>query len=144
MGNKEVLAGLAAVKENLDSGAFHAVQRAGIAALKLPVKWTDELRAVYQERRDILVEGLRSLGWKVNSPKAAFYVWIRVPEKFRTENKGAKSISSELVKFLLTKCGIVSTPGVGFGASGEGYIRMTVCAPKERLKEAVERIRKVW
>ncbi len=144
VGNKDVLAGLAAVKENLDSGVFHAVQRAGIAALQLPIKWTDELRSVYQKRRDTLVEGLRSLGWQVNPPKAAFYVWIKVPEKFKEANQTSKSISSELVKFLLTKCGIVSTPGVGFGAAGEDYIRMTLCAPESRLKEAVERIRKVW
>jgi len=144
VGNREVLAGLAAVKENIDSGAFHAIQKAGITALKLPVSWTDEIRSVYQKRRDTLVAGLRSLGWNVESPKAAFYVWIKVPSKFKDANANAKSISSELVKYLLTKCGIVSTPGVGFGSAGEGYIRMTVCAPEARLKEAVERIRKIW
>ncbi len=141
IGNKELIAGLASVKGNLDSGQFHAIQRAGIAALNLPDKWTDELRLTYEKRRNVLVAGLRSLGWSVNNPKATFYVWVKVPEKFANQHKNSGSISGELVKFLLQNCGIVTTPGVGFGKYGEGYIRMTICTTEERLKEAVRRLK---
>lgn len=143
VGNKDIISGLTAIKENLDSGAFHAIQRAGIIGLNLPDNFTDELRNTYQERRDVLVSGLKSLGWKVNNPRATFYVWMKVPESFAKKNKKAKSISSELVKFLLLNSGIVSTPGVGFGKYGEGYIRMTLCSPKDRLEEAINRLKKL-
>ena len=141
VGNKELISALASVKGNLDSGQFHAIQRAGIAALNLPDKWTNDLRKIYEKRRDVLVGGLKSLGWSVNNPKATFYVWIKVPAAFAKMHKDSKSISGELVKFLLQNCGIVSTPGVGFGKYGEGYIRMTICTTEERLKEAVKRLK---
>ena len=141
VGHKDLIAGLASIKGNLDSGQFHAIQRAGIKALNLPEKWTDDLRKIYEARRNVLVSGLRSLGWGVNDPKATFYVWIKVPEGFKDKNKTVVSISSEFVKFLLKNCGIVSTPGVGFGVYGEGYIRMTICTTEERLNEAVKRLK---
>jgi LL-diaminopimelate aminotransferase len=121
------------IKSNLDSGCFQAVQEAGIAALSLDDSVNDSLRKVYQERRDVLVPGLKQLGLEVDPPPAAFYVWVKVP-------KGYKSAS--FTAHLLDKAGIVTTPGNGFGAPGEGYVRMTLCTSKERLAEAVERIRK--
>jgi LL-diaminopimelate aminotransferase len=133
VGNKQVLNGLLKIKSNLDSGCFQAVQEAGIAALNLDDSVTDGLRKIYQERRDVLVPGLKRLGLEVDAPPAAFYVWVKVP-------KGYKSAS--FTAHLLDKAGIVTTPGNGFGAPGEGYIRMTVCTTKERLAEAVERIQK--
>lgn len=133
VGNKQVLNGLLKIKSNLDSGCFQAVQEAGIAALKLDESITDGMRKIYQERRDVLVPGLKQLGLEVDTPPAAFYVWVKVP-------KGYKSAS--FTAHLLDKAGIVTTPGNGFGAPGEGYVRMTVCTTKERLAEAVERIRK--
>ena len=133
VGNKQVLNGLLKIKSNLDSGCFQAVQEAGIAALNLDDSVTDGLRKIYQERRDTLVPGLKQLGLEVDAPPAAFYVWVKAP-------KGYKSAS--FTAHLLDKAGIVTTPGNGFGAPGEGYVRMTVCTTKERLAEAVERIRK--
>ncbi len=133
VGNKHVLAGLGKVKSNLDSGVFEAVQAAGITALGLDDAITDGLRTVYQERRDTLVPGLKQLGLEVDTPPAAFYVWITVPKGYT---------SASFTAHLLEKAGIVTTPGNGFGAPGEGYIRMTVCTTKERLAEAVERIKK--
>lgn len=133
VGNKNVLAGLGKVKSNLDSGCFEAIQTAGITALGLDDSVTDSLRKVYQERRDTLVPGLKKLGLEVDPPPAAFYVWVTVPKGYT---------SASFTAHLLGKAGIVTTPGNGFGAPGEGYIRMTVCATKERLVEAVERIRK--
>jgi LL-diaminopimelate aminotransferase len=134
VGNKDVLAGLGKVKSNLDSGVFQAIQEAGITALTLDDSVTDGLRKVYQERRDVLVPGLKRLGLVVDPPPAAFYVWVTVPKGYT---------SAAFTEHLLDKAGIVTTPGNGFGAPGEGYIRMTVTTSKERLAEAVERIRKI-
>lgn len=134
VGNKDILAALGKVKSQLDSGCFQAIQEAGITALSLDDSVTDELRKIYQERRDTLVPGLKQLGLEVDPPPAAFYIWVTVPKGYS---------SASFTAHLLEKAGIVTTPGNGFGAPGEGYIRMTVCTTKERLAEAVERIKKV-
>jgi LL-diaminopimelate aminotransferase len=133
VGNKTVLAALGKVKSQLDSGVFEAVQNAGITALGLDDSVTDGIRKIYQERRDTIVPGLKRLGLDVDMPPAAFYIWVTVPKGYN---------STSFTAHLLEKAGIVTTPGIGFGAPGEGYIRMTVCTTKERLAEAVERIKK--
>ncbi|MBH0191105.1 MAG: LL-diaminopimelate aminotransferase [Nitrospira sp.] len=133
VGHKEVLAALGKVKSQLDSGVFEAVQAAGITALGLPDSVTDGIRKIYQERRDTIIPGLKKLGLEVDAPPAAFYIWVTVPKGYT---------STSFTAHLLEKAGIVTTPGNGFGAPGEGYIRMTVCTSKERLAEAVERIKK--
>ena len=133
VGNRDVLAALGKVKSNLDSGVFEAVQAAGITALGLDGAVTDAIRKTYQERRDTLIPGLKKLGLEVEAPPAAFYVWVAVPKGYT---------SASFTAHLLEKAGIVTTPGNGFGAPGEGYIRMTVCTSKERLAEAVERMKK--
>ena len=94
----------------------------------------DGIRSIYQERRDVLLTGLKRIGLEVEPLHAAFYVWITVPKGFT---------SAAFAAYLLDKAGIVTTPGNGFGDAGEGYIRMTLCTNKERLAEAVERIEKV-
>ena len=133
VGNKEIVTGLGKVKSNLDSGVFEAVQAAGITALGLDEAVTADIRKTYQVRRDTLIPGLKSLGLDVDAPPAAFYVWVAVPNGYT---------SASFTAHLLEKAGIVTTPGNGFGAPGEGYIRMTVCTSKERLAEAVERMKK--
>jgi LL-diaminopimelate aminotransferase len=133
-GNSEVIAALRAVKSNIDSGIFQAVQFAGIMALETGQEHIDELNRVYQRRRDILVDGLNSLGWKVEKPKATFYVWIPVPPGYT---------SNELTKSLLQRADIVTTPGIGFGPNGEGFIRMALTVSEDRLKEAVDRIKRL-
>jgi LL-diaminopimelate aminotransferase len=133
-GNEKLIAALAKVKSNIDSGIFSAVQLAGIAALQGSQEHIINMCELYQLRRDILIEGLNSLGWQVKPPKATFYVWTRVP---------AKSDSLKFAKLLLDKSDIVVTPGIGFGNNGEGYIRMALTVPKERIKEAVQRIAKI-
>ena len=132
VGNKDVVAALGKVKSQLDSGVFEAVQAAGITALGLDESVTDGIRKIYQERRDTLIPGLKKLGLEVDAPPAAFYIWVTVPKGYT---------SASFTAHLLEKAGIVTTPGNGFGAPGEGYIRMTVCTSKERLAEVVERIR---
>jgi LL-diaminopimelate aminotransferase len=131
-GNAKLVSALAKVKSNIDSGIFSAVQLAGIAALEGPQEHIRNICELYQERRDTLASGLNSLGWKVNPPKATFYVWLRVPQK---------KDSIKFARFLLEKANIVVTPGVGFGKYGEGYIRMALTVSKERIGEAIGRLK---
>jgi len=136
VGNSEILRGLRLVKTNVDSGAFQAVQVAGITALTGSQECVKENVRVYRERREILVEGLRSAGlWEgkeVKKPKATFYLWVPVPS-------GYSSIQFSM--FLLEQAGVVVTPGVGFGENGEGFVRFSLCTSAERLREACERLR---
>lgn len=134
-GNPTLIAALAKVKSNFDSGIFQAIQIAGIAALRSPEELIEEMRAVYQERRDLVINGLRAIGWKIPSPKASFYIWAKLPKGFNN--------SMETAKAFLDKANIVATPGNGFGENGEGYIRMTLTVSKDRLAEAVNRIGKI-
>ncbi len=131
VGNSKLVAGLTKVKNNVDSGAFQVVQEAGIAALSGDQSCVAEFRQIFGERRDVVVEGLKKLGFELRPPKATFYVWAKVPEGFS---------SSEFAAKLLSEAGIVVTPGVGFGEPGEGYFRVALTVDKKRLKEAIERI----
>jgi len=131
VGNSEVIAALGKIKTNIDSGIFQAIQEAGITALEMNDAPLDAIRLTYQERRDLLVPGLKKLGFEVTAPAAAFYVWIPIPSSLS---------SSEMTATLLSETGIVATPGNGFGAGGEGYIRMTLTVPRERLAEALSRM----
>ena len=131
VGNREVLAALGKIKSNIDSGAFDAIQIAGIAALDSDQSCVKENCAILQERRDLLVGGLKKLGYDVEFPKATFYVWLSVPP-------GMTSMS--FTTHLLEKTGIVTIPGMGLGAPGEGYVRLALTVPKDRLEEALARL----
>lgn len=132
-GNETVVSALAKVKSNIDSGIFQAIQIAGITALRDGAAVIEQNNKIYSERAQVFAEGLKSLGWKVEKPKATFYVWVKLPRK-------AKS-SIEFAQILLERANIVATPGVGFGKYGEGYIRFALTVDKEKLKEAVERMK---
>ncbi len=134
-GNPQLVSALAKVKSNVDSGVFNAVQHAGVAALNIDPAEIEDMRSCYQERRDALINGLRAVGWKIEPPKAAFYVWAKVPSKFPDSMTCAKA--------FLDEADIVITPGVGFGKSGEGYVRMALTVPVERIHDAVGRMAKV-
>jgi LL-diaminopimelate aminotransferase len=133
VGNAELVAGIGKVKTNVDSGVFQAVQGAGIAALESGDEVTDAIRETYQDRRDVLVPGLRRLGLDPVEPMATFYVWIPVPKGYT---------SASFCAHLLERTGIVTTPGNGFGKGGEGYIRIALTKEKGRLREALSRMRK--
>ncbi|MBI2345822.1 MAG: LL-diaminopimelate aminotransferase [Deltaproteobacteria bacterium] len=133
VGNPAIVQGLAKMKTNLDSGVFGAVQTAGIAALTAP-ELVQPIRASYQRRRDCLVAGLSRIGWPVTAPKATFYVWAQVPNRMS---------SAEFATLLLERAGVVITPGTGFGAEGEGYVRFALTATKERISEAIDRLREL-
>ena len=135
-GNADLVAALAKVKSNLDSGIFSAIQLAGVAALTGPEDHVKNMCKLYQERRDTLFQGLNSLGWQLNQLKATFYVWIKIPDK--------KYNSIQFSSLLLEKADMVVTPGVGFGQFGEGYIRMALTVPKEIILEAIGRLKKIF
>jgi len=135
VGNARVIAGLGKIKSNLDSGVFQAIQEASVTALKTDERILSGIRMTYQDRRDALYEGLRGIGIEVAKPKASFYLWAKVPKQFD---------SSGFVAHVLERSGILTTPGNGFGAPGEGYVRFALTVPVERMKEAVERLRKAF
>jgi LL-diaminopimelate aminotransferase len=132
-GNSDIVAAIAKVKSNIDSGIFSAIQVAGIEALTGPQYHIQKMRALYQERRDILCGGLQACGFKVSKPKATFYVWLAVPKGY--DSKGFSSL-------LLERASILATPGIGFGRCGEGYVRFALTVSRERIREAIERIKK--
>ncbi|NQS88681.1 LL-diaminopimelate aminotransferase [Patescibacteria group bacterium] len=133
VGNAKIIRTLREVKTNIDSGVFQAIQEAGIEALQMNDEAIREIKKVYQRRRDIIIDGLQKLGWEINPPQATFYLWVKVP--------GKKS-SLKFTLELLRKYGIVVTPGVGFGPSGEGYIRIALTVNEKRIKEAIQRLTK--
>ncbi len=134
VGNAEVVEALYRFKTNVDSGLFKAIQSTGAEILTGPdmEPFVKELRQVYQERRNVVVNSLQEAGWPIEPPKATFYVWAPVPVGYT---------SQEFVAELLEKTGVVVTPGRGFGKHGEGYFRIALTVSKERLKEAMARIK---
>jgi LL-diaminopimelate aminotransferase len=134
VGNPDAVGGLGKIKTNVDSGAFQAIQEAGIAALTGPQDVPERYRKTYQERRDIVVQGLRTLGWEVDVPRATFFVWAPVP---------AGGDSRAFATRLLEEAGVVVTPGVGFGPSGEGFYRVALTLGADRIAEAMERLQKL-
>ena len=133
-GNEKVLTGLATVKENLDSGVFEAIQVAGSAALAAPEGFTEGLRRMYRRRMETLVSGLNKLGISCCIPAGTFYLWVKTPEG---EN------STQFSTRLLEKFGIITTPGCGFGHSGDGYVRFSITLDESRIKEALSRLSKM-
>jgi LL-diaminopimelate aminotransferase len=133
VGSAQAVGALATVKSNIDSGAFKAIQFAGIAALTGPQECVQRNSQVFEERRDALIDGLNSLGWKMEKPKATFYMWVPVP-------KGETSAS--FTEKLLDKCGILVVPGSSYGTYGEGYVRLAITLPKEKIAAAIGRMKK--
>ncbi len=129
-----MIAALGQVKANTDSGIFTAIQFAAKTALDEYDQITPPLRAMYKERRDALVKAFRKIEWFVPSPEATFYMWIPCPAGYT---------STEVCSKLLEEADVVTTPGIGFGKTAEGFIRATLTVPTPRLVEAVERIGKL-
>jgi LL-diaminopimelate aminotransferase len=131
IGSAPLISALGQVKANTDSGIFTAIQFAGKTALDEYDTLTPPIRALYKERRDAFVSGLRKIGWDVPTPEATFYVWIPCPKGYT---------STELCGRLLDEADVVTTPGLGFGRTADGYIRAALTVETPRLIEAVERI----
>jgi LL-diaminopimelate aminotransferase len=132
VGNPDVISAIDVVKENTDSGIFGAVQQAGIAALEGPQDVVRENVEAYRRRRDLVVKALGEVGWEVEPPKATFYIWAATPGGVPSMDFAAR---------LLDLAGVVVTPGVGYGSFGEGFVRLSLSVPDDRLEEAVRRIR---
>lgn len=130
-GSAHGIKGLAQVKTNVDSGVFKAIQRAAIAGFETTEADLQQVMSVYQNRRDIIVKGLHSLGWQIEAPKATLYVWVPVPKGYT---------SAEFVSLLLDKCGILVPPGNGYGAAGEGFFRIALTVADDRMHEAIQRM----
>ncbi|KJH72628.1 pyridoxal phosphate-dependent aminotransferase [Aliterella atlantica] len=131
VGSSHGIKGLGQVKTNVDSGVFKAIQKAAIAAYSTSEQELQAVMSVYQKRRDIIVQGLQSLGWDIEAPKATLYVWAKVPQGYT---------STEFVTLLLDKCGIIVPPGNGYGAAGEGFFRIALTVADERMHEAIKRM----
>ena len=131
VGNEMVVDALRRVKSNLDSGIPQAIQYAAIEALNGPQECIQEHNAVYQRRRDLVMEALAKMGLRAKPPKASLYVWARIPDGHT---------SMEFATRLLDETSVVVTPGIGYGRYGEGYIRISLTVPDERLEKGLERI----
>jgi LL-diaminopimelate aminotransferase len=134
VGHSEIVSGLGRIKTNIDSGLFQAIQEAGTEAFNHLDTPLPEIINIYERRRDVMVKGLREIGLEVDRPKATFYLWIQVPRGYT---------SAQFATLLIEKGGIVVTPGNGFGEEGEGYIRMALTVDEKRLKEAIERLKRI-
>jgi LL-diaminopimelate aminotransferase len=130
-GNPDVVERFRQLKSNLDSGLFEAVQRAAVAALTEERDFPRRMSEVYARRRDLLVEALAGIGLEVEPPKATPYFWVRVPDGHTSES---------FASLVLEQANVVVSPGPGYGPSGEGFVRLSLTVPDERLEEAVRRI----
>ncbi len=136
-GNPDMVAALTRLKSYYDYGMFTPVQIAGIHALNGPQDCIAEIRAVYRERRDVLVRGLERAGWPVDSPRATMFVWARIPEAYRAMG------SLEFSKMLLGEAKVAVSPGIGFGPYGDEYVRFSLIENEHRIRQAARGIRRV-
>jgi len=134
IGNAKIISMIKSLKSNMDYGMFLPIQKAAVAALTGPQDCVKSTRLAYEKRRDILVEGLNAIGWKIEKPKATMFVWAKIPEPFTS--------SEEFTKQLLKKAGVLVTPGSAFGPSGEGHVRMALVQNEEDMQYAIQSIAK--
>jgi LL-diaminopimelate aminotransferase len=131
VGNSTLVNALMRVKSNIDSGLSQAIQEMGVAALDLPDSWLDANNAVYKKRRDKVVAVLNEVGLNATAPKAALYIWVAVPGGYT---------SAEFTQRLLDEVNVVVTPGNGYGKAGEGYIRLSLTTPDDKIDEGLRRL----
>jgi alanine-synthesizing transaminase len=134
-GNAEMIRALGIIKGYYDYGMFAAIQVAAIVAMRHGEAAVQEQCQIYQGRRDVLVEGLRRLGWNVNPPRAGMFVWAEVPEPWRS-----RMSTMDFGMMLLEKGNVAVSPGSGFGPAGEGFLRLALVENEERLRQAVRQI----
>jgi LL-diaminopimelate aminotransferase len=148
VGNAQLVKAVGRLKSNIDTGIFRPIQYAAIEALHLPETWLQERNAIYKRRRDILVAGCNELGMSAHRPLAGLYVWAHMPV-WGGQARGVGSVqgtiptASDFANWLFDKTGVFVTPGTAFGEMGEGFIRLSITAPEERLTTALQRMREV-
>ncbi|NTU41760.1 MAG: alanine transaminase [Nitrospirales bacterium] len=136
VGNREVVNALVKIKSYLDYGMFQPIQIASIVALRGPQDCVEDIRQVYESRRDTLIKGLHRAGWNVPSPKATMFAWAEIPDPFKEMG------SLEFAKFLIKEAGVAVSPGIGFGEGGDKYVRFALVENEHRIKQAVAGIKK--
>ncbi|AVT76571.1 LL-diaminopimelate aminotransferase [Rhodopseudomonas palustris] len=136
VGNERIIAALARVKSYLDYGAFTPVQVAATAALNGPDDCIKEMRETYKKRRDILVESFGRAGWDIPPPSASMFAWAPLPPAFREIG------SMQFATLMVEKCGVVVSPGVGFGEHGEGFVRIAMVENEQRIRQAARGVRR--
>jgi LL-diaminopimelate aminotransferase len=132
VGNAELVEAVSRLKSNIDSGMFRPVQYAAIEALQLPESWIEQRNAIYRQRRDVLAAGCNAIGMRTQTPGAGLYVWAAVPRGFT---------SRDFANWLFDKTGVFVTPGTNFGDAGEGYVRISLTVPEERIEAALQRMK---
>jgi alanine-synthesizing transaminase len=137
-GNAHMIGALARLKSYFDYGIFQPVQIAGIIALNELDESVRNITAIYQHRRDTLIDGLKRVGWLIEKPRATMFVWARIPEPFITMG------SLEFSKLLLKEAKVAVSPGIGFGDTGEGHVRFALVENEHRINQAVRGIRKLF
>ena len=135
LGNANMIGALARIKSYLDYGVFQPIQIASIIALRECEEDTEKIRALYQHRRDLLVEGLRRAGWPVESPRGSMFLWAPVPEAYREDG------SLEFAKLLMKEALVAVSPGIGFGPLGEGFVRFALVENDHRIRQATRSIK---
>lgn len=137
-GNKTLVSALARLKSYLDYGMFTPIQVAAIAALEGPQDCVEDIRTMYCSRRDVLIEGLNSLGWEVTPPKATMFVWAKIPEQFADQ----KSLDFSMK--MLEMANVAVSPGVGFGSYGDDHVRFSLIENEHRTRQAIRGIKKMF
>lgn len=137
VGNEYLISALTRIKSYLDYGAFTPIQVASVTALKSDEKFIDDIRKVYKERRDILIDSFSNAGWHIPPPKATMFAWSSIPEKY------SYMTSLEFSKLLLEKADIAVSPGLGFGEFGEGFVRLSMVENEQRVRQAARNLRKL-
>ena len=137
LGNEILIKNLAHLKSYLDYGIFTPIQVASIIALEGPYEVVENVAKIYEKRRNVLVEGLNRLGWKVKKPKATMFVWAKIPEWVNMS-------SLDFAMFLLREAKVAVSPGVGFGQYGEGYVRFALVENEHRIRQAIRGIRRAF
>jgi len=136
VGNKDIVAALAKVKSYLDYGTFQPLQIASCAALNGPQECVEEIRLMYQSRRDVLIDGMHKMGWMAEKPKATMFVWAEIPDDFKHMG------SLEFSKQMLKQGGVAVSPGIGFGDYGDEYVRIALIENEHRTRQALRGMRK--
>lgn len=137
VGNKDILASIAKTKSYVDFGIFRATQMAAIEALTGPQTYVKKILQIYKKRMDFFIDAVNDIGWEIKKPHATFYVWAKIPAKYRALT------SMEFTELVLRETGVALAPGTGFGEYGEGYVRFALVLPEARLKQAIDRIKKL-
>lgn len=138
VGNRDLVSALARMKSYHDYGTFTPIQIASILALEGPQDCVREIAMTYQKRRDVMVQGLHAAGWMVESPKAAMYIWAKIPEPY------AKMGSLEFSKKLLDEAKLAASPGIGFGEYGDDHVRLALIENESRIRQATRGVKEMF